>query len=408
MPGIRLHPAQARADLPEKPLAAAADTLRATVPGQAQLSTRTIARVFFTLIGLGVLLYVLYLIRSTIGLLFIAVFLAVALGPGVDRARRLRLPRPAAILAVFLALFLAIFIVGLLVVPPVVSEVKALATDAPTYIQDVRKNTTLREYDDKYDITAKLQQQAAALPSRLGDAAGALQSVTVGVFSTIFQLVTVLTITFFLLLDGGRLVNFGLAQMRPDHQERFRTMAGDVYRATGGYVAGALTLATCCGITTYIVLSLLGVPFAVPLAVLMAFLDLIPLVGSTIGGVLVAVVTLFSDFPTDTIIWVVFTLVYQQFENSVLQPLVYRRAVNLHPLAVILAILVGSTLLGVLGALVAIPIAAAVQILLRDIWSNRRSSLVDSSGTPLAPTGASEMPSRSVIVEAPPAPQANA
>lgn len=367
------------------------------MPGQSQLSSRTIARVFFTLIGLGVLLYVLYLVRSTIGLVFIAIFLAVALGPAVDRARRLRIPRPVAILLVFLGLFLAIFVVGLLVVPPVVNEVQALADDLPSYIQDVRKNATLREYDDKYDITAKLEKQAATLPSRLGEAAGALQSVTVGVFSTIFQLVTVLTITFFLLLDGGRIVNFLLAQMRPEHGRRARVMAADVYRATGGYVAGALTLATCCGITTYVVLSLLGVPFAVPLAVLMAFMDLIPLVGSTIGGVLVALVTLFSDFPTDTIIWVVFTLGYQQFENSVLQPLVYRRAVNLHPLAVILAILVGSSLLGVLGALVAIPIAAAVQILFKDAWANRRSKLVDTGGTPLAPPAATEVPPRTVI-----------
>ena len=159
-------------------------------------------------------------------------------------------------------------------------------------------------------------------------------------------------------------------------------MAGDIYNATGGYVAGAMALATAAGISTYILLSILDVPFAVPLAVLMAFFDLIPLVGSTIGGVLVALVTLFADFPEDTLIWVAFVVIYQQFENSVLQPLVYRRAVNLHPLAVITAILIGSNLLGVLGALVAIPIAAAIQIMLKDIWANRPSSVVDPAGAP--------------------------
>ena len=147
------------------------------------------------------------------------------------------------------------------------------------------------------------------------------------------------------------------------------------------------------GVSTYIVLSILGVPFAVPLAVLMAFFGLIPLVGSTIGGVLVAVVTLFADFPGDLIIWVVFVVVYQQLETNVLQPFVYRRTVNLHPLAVITAILIGSSLLGVLGALVAIPIAAAVQIALKDVWENRASSLVDVSGEPLP---AREEPPREV------------
>ncbi len=370
--------------------------------GQSQLSTRTIVRVFFTLVALGVFLYVLYLVRPVIGLLLIAAFLAVALGPAVDRFARMKLPRPASILAVFLALFLSIFLIGLVVVPPIVNEVQAFAKDVPNYVDDIRSNKTLREYDDKYDITKKLQDQASSLPSRLGDAAGALQAVTVGVFSTIIQLVTVLTITFFLLLDGGRIVNFLLLQVRPSHQERVRYVAADIYSATGGYVAGALTLATAAGISTYILLSILNVPFAVPLAVLMAFFDLIPLVGSTIGGVLVAIVTLFADFPQDTIIWVVFVVVYQQIENSVLQPLVYRRAVNLHPLAVITAILIGSTLLGVLGALVAIPIAAALQIMLKDIWANRSPAVLDPAGSPLA-TATGELPPRAVDLPQPPA-----
>jgi predicted PurR-regulated permease PerM len=365
------------------------------VSGPNQLTTRTIARVFFTLVALAVLLYLLYLIRSVLGLIFIAVFLAVALGPAVDRAARLKLPRPAAILSVFAALFVAIFIVGLLVVPPIVDQVQAFADDIPSYIEDVRDNPTLRDYDDKYKISEKLQDQGASLPSRLGDAAGALQSVTVGVFSTVLQLITVLTITFFLLLDGGRIVNFLLAQARPDHQVRMREIAADVYGSTGGYVAGALTLATICGITTYVVLAILGVAFSVPLAVLMAFLALIPLVGATIGGVLVAAVTLFHDFPTDTLIWILFVILYQQFENSVLQPQIYRRTVNLHPLAVITAILIGSSLLGVLGALVAIPIAAAMQILLRDVWHHRSSPLLDHSGDPL-PAAAGGPPPRDV------------
>ena len=363
--------------------------------GQSQLSTRAVVRVFFTLVACGVLLYVLYLVRSVLGLLCIAVFLAVALGPAVDRFRRIKLPRAASILGVFVGMFLAIFLIGLIVVPPIVNEVEAFADDVPNYIDDIRKNKTLREYDDKYDVTKKLEDQASSLPSRLGDAAGALRAVTVGVFSTALQLVTVLTITFFLLLDGGRIVNFLLAQLRPEHQERTRQVAADIYGATGGYVAGALALATAAGISTYIILTILDVPFAVPLAVLMAFFDLIPLVGSTIGGVLVGVVTLFADFPGDTIVWVVYVLVYQQVENNVFQPVVYRRTVNLHPLAVITAILIGSSLLGVLGALVAIPIAAAIQIALKDVWENRPSQIVGATGDNIK-TAADEKPPRKV------------
>ena len=350
-----------------------------------QLSTRTIVRVALTLVGLAIALYGLYLIRSVLGLIFIAVFLAIALGPAVDFFARRGAPRAAAILGVFLALVFAVFLIGLIVVPPVVDQVEALAEDAPGYIEDLRSNATLRRYDDRYDISTRLTEQAATLPSRLGDAASTLQAVTIGVFSTIVQLILVLTITFFLLLDGRRITSFALEQMTPDARARWSAVAIDVYRSVGGYVAGAFSIATVCGVVTYVTLLLLGVPFAVPLSVLMGFLALIPLVGATIGGIIVGLVTVLDDFPQDTIIWVIVAVVYQQLENNVLQPQVYKRTVDLHPLAIITAILVGASLLGVLGALVAIPIAAAIQIVVRDYWAHRkiRSAVLDPDGDPL-------------------------
>ena len=340
---------------------------------------------FFTLVVLAVLLYTLYLVRGVLGLILIAVFLAVALGPAVDFFARRGAPRGLAILGVFLSLFLAIFVVGLLVVPPVVDEVQQLADDAPGYIADLRDNETLRQYDDRYDISAKLTDQAATLPARLGDAASALQAVTIGVFSTLVQLLTVLTICFFLLLDGRRIAEFLLDQLAPDRRARFAKVGLDVYRSVGGYVAGALTIGTVCGLVTYVTLTILGVPFAVPLAVLMGFLALIPLVGASIGGLAVTLVTLLDDFPADTIAWIAVIVIYQQIENNVLQPQVYKRTVDLHPLVIITAILVGSSLIGVLGALVAIPVAAAGQILLRDHWEHRRvrSSVLGVEGAPL-------------------------
>jgi predicted PurR-regulated permease PerM len=191
------------------------------------------------------------------------------------------------------------------------------------------------------------------------------------VFSAAIQLVTVLTLVFFLLLDGKRLVNFIFRLMGPTREPRFRRVAGDIYRATSGYVAGNLVISIIAGTTTYIALSILGVPFAVPLSVLMAFLDLIPLVGATIGGVVIGIVTVFADFPASTLVWVAVLTIYQQVENNVIQPIVYRQTVNVPPLVVITAILIGSSLLGVLGALVAIPIAAAIQIAVRDWWEAR-------------------------------------
>jgi predicted PurR-regulated permease PerM len=160
--------------------------------------------------------------------------------------------------------------------------------------------------------------------------------------------------------------------MPPERERRYRKVSGDIYRAIAGYVAGNLVISIIAGTVTYITLTLLNVPFAAPLSVLMAFLDLIPIVGATIGGLLIGIVTAFNDFPTSTIIWVIVFLVYQQVENNLLQPIIYRRTVNVPPLAVIVAVLIGGSLLGVLGALVAIPIAAMIQILGRDWWEFRQ------------------------------------
>jgi predicted PurR-regulated permease PerM len=351
----------------------------------APLSTRTIVRVALTIAATVAALYFVYLIRSVVVLVFIAVFLAVAMGPAVDAFQRRGLPRALSIFTVFLLLFACIVGVGLLVVPPIVSQVDGLSQDIPGYLEDLRDNKTFRKYDDKYHITRELTKQAKTLPTKLGDAAGALRDITVGVFSTLVQLVTVLTLTFFLLLDGQRIAGFLLRLRGADKEVQYRSIAEDIYRSTAGYVAGNLLISLLAGISAYVVMSILGIPFAVPLAVLVAFLDLIPLVGATIGAAAVAIVAGFTDFPSDLIIWAVFSLVYQQFENNVVQPLVYRRTVDVPPLLVIVSILIGASLLGVLGALVAIPVAAAIQIVVKDVWRERQEhpeTPVIIAGTP--------------------------
>jgi predicted PurR-regulated permease PerM len=142
------------------------------------------------------------------------------------------------------------------------------------------------------------------------------------------------------------------------------------------YGGGAVAQATIAGVTSFIVMKILGIPFAAPLAVLVGFADLIPLVGATIAAVLVAIVTLFADFPLDTIIWIVWAVVYQQLENTVIQPQIQRRAVDLPPFLVLVSVLFGSTLFGVPGALLAIPGAASVQIAVGEWWQFRQSGRV--------------------------------
>jgi predicted PurR-regulated permease PerM len=340
------------------------------------VSNRTVARIIFVAIAIVSALYFLYLIRNVIGMLFIAIFLAVALGPVVEVFVRLKIKRSMAILLTYLCLLATVFGLGLLVVPPIVNGVNDFVGNVPHYVQDLRNSRTFRKYDDKYKITPKLEEQAKKLPSHLSEAASGLRDVTVGVFGTIVELVTILVMAFFLLLDGRRILEFIFKEIGPEHGERFERISGDVYTAVAGYVAGNLLISVIAGVSSYIVMTLLNIPFAVPLAVLVAFFDLIPLVGSTIAGAVVGIVAAIVGFPGKLIVWVVFLIVYQQVENNVIQPVVYRRTVAIHPLVVIVAVLIGASLLGVLGALLAIPVAATVQILVKELWQYRRERLL--------------------------------
>ena len=339
-----------------------------------ELSARNVAKIILTTVGVLSGLYLLWVIRGVIGIVFMSVFLAVALGPAVDFfQRKLRLPRAPAIVATYISLGVVVTIIGFLVVPPIVEQTAKFIENVPEYVADLRDSEAIRDFDERYDVTPTLQREAAELPERFGDAASTLQSIVLGLFNAVITIVVVLVLTFFLLLDGRRIVDWIIRELGPTRGPRARAIADEVYRSVAGYVTGNLVISLIAGATTYLALTVLGVPFAMPLAVLMAFLDLIPLVGATIAGVVIGLVAaLGGDVPADMIIWGVFLVVYQQIENNVLQPLIYRRTVALHPLLVIVAILIGASLLGVVGALLAIPIAGALQIIVKDWWRHRK------------------------------------
>jgi predicted PurR-regulated permease PerM len=345
---------------------------------ESAVSWRLVVKVVLVTAATLVALYLIYQVRSVVGLLLIAAFFALAIAPAVNWLHNRRVPRVLAILLVYLSIAAAIFGIGLLLVPPVVNGVDALSSDLPGKVDDLRNNDTFRKYDDRYHISAKLQQQIDQLPSKLDDAASTLQDVTVGVFSSFVQLFAILVISFFLLMEGGRMLEFFYGQMPKDRERRLRKIAGDISEAISGYVFGNFVISVLAGLMTYATLSILNIPFAVPLAFLYAFLDLVPLVGATIGGILVGIVVAFFDFPADLIVWAVVTIVYQQVENYLVQPYVYGKAVRVHPLTVIVAILIGASLLGILGALVAIPIAAAIQSIVLDWWQFRQERLLGS------------------------------
>jgi predicted PurR-regulated permease PerM len=342
-------------------------------------SARVIVRTVLIVVGVILCLYLIFLLRRPIGWLAIATFVAVALSGPVNFLDRY-MKRGFAIMLVYLGLLLVPIGLGALVIPPVVTSIEEFAQNAPQYAQDARdfieKNKTLQDVQSKYDIAGQIEKKAQELPGQVGDAATVLGDIGLGIVNSIFALVTILILTAFMLGSGRSWVEAALRRQPPARAAQLRRVSERIATAVGSYVAGALFQAFIAGVSSYIVMWILGVPFRGPLAVLIALLDLIPLVGATIGAVIVGVVTLFVDFPTATIVWAVWSIVYQQVENSVIQPQIQRRAVDVHPFVVLVAVLFGSTLLGVVGALVAVPTAASLQIVIREWMRAREDALI--------------------------------
>jgi predicted PurR-regulated permease PerM len=333
------------------------------------LSTRAILRVVITVLVCVLTLYLIYLLRRPITWIFIAGFIAIALsGPVAFLQRRMR--RGAAVGLVYLGLILVPVLILSALIPPIVTQGNNLAQSLPDYARDVTEfvqdNRRLRELEADYDITGKLEEQAGKLPARLGDAAGVLSDIGVGVVNSLFAGITIIVLSVFMLNSARGWLDAFADRYPPERARWIKRLYDRIGATVGNYVAGALLQATIAGLLAWIMLMILGVPYALPLAVVVFLLDLVPLVGATLGAIIVGVVTLFSDFPVDTIVWVIFSVVYQQVENTVIQPRIQARAVAVHPLVVLVSVLFGSTLFGVLGALLAIPVAAAIQISIRE------------------------------------------
>jgi predicted PurR-regulated permease PerM len=333
-------------------------------------SNASIVRVVAIVVASALGLYLVYLLRRPITWIVIASFIAIAMSAPINRLERRFKRRGPAIATVFAALILVPIGIGAILIPPLVKETNKLIDKLPAYAQDVqdyvKKNKSLSKLEKDYNITGKIQEQADKLPSKLGGAAGVLSDIGLGLVNSVFAMITILILAAFMLGSGGKWVDAAIRSRPPPEHELLRRTAQDISAAVVGYVAGAIGQAVIAGVTAYIVLTILGVPYAAALALIIALLDLVPLVGATIGAALVAIVTVFNDFPTATIVWVVWSILYQQIENTVIQPRIQSRTVKVQPIVVLIAVLFGSTLFGVLGALLAIPVAATIQICIRE------------------------------------------
>jgi predicted PurR-regulated permease PerM len=354
----------------------AAGASPAPTPSTRVIDTRAVLRVVLTVIAAVLALYLIYLLRTPLQWMVIAAFIAIAVSGPVNFLNR-HMRRGFAIALVYLGVILAPIAMLAVLVPPVVTQVGNLADKAPQYARDVtdfaQRNRRLQKLDDKYDLTKKVEDAAADLPSKAGDAASLLADLGAGFISSLFAAITILILSLFMVGAAPRWRSAFLRMHPPDRADALNRMFDRIGTAVSGYVRGALLQAFIAGLTSYIVLLILGVPYPLALALVIFILDLVPLIGATIGAILVGVVTLFQDFPTATIIWAIWSIVYQQIENNLIQPRIQSRQVQVEPFFVLASVLFGSALFGVIGALLAIPAAASLQIAIHEYLVYRGS-----------------------------------
>jgi predicted PurR-regulated permease PerM len=370
-----------------------------------QIEARAVSKIVFTAlfcvaIALLLALAVLHT-RTTLQWVLSAIFLALALDPAVGLIQRTRvrgrsLPRAAAILLVYVVFFAALVYLCLHVFPAIVRDIEGLASKLPTYVSDFESwandNAEFHALNQKYGLTEKLNEQASSLPSRLGEGATELGNVTVSLLEHLLAAITVITLTFFLLLDGRGMCTRGTGRLPLPQRERVRRVGDRIAEVVRSYVSVNLVLAAAAGLLTWLFLEIEGFHLAIPMAVLVAFFDLIPLIGLTVGGTVVAVVLLIDGGPGDALIWAIVFLVYQQLQDRVIQPLMYRGgALRVNPAVAIVAVIIGANLAGVLGALLAIPTAASLGVVL-DEFVLSGSPKAEAGDEPEAPAGARPEP----------------
>ena len=323
-------------------------------------------------------LALVYLALDAITWILIAALFAIALNPAVEMLEGRGLGRGRAAAVVFVAAFAALAGLGLLVIPPLVNATTDFVEALPRYLRDLEaERGPLAFLERRFGVGEELVDayERGGIVSLLGlERVGSGAARTAA--SAALALVAVPFLTYFMLLYGRQWIDGFLSVVPPSARPRWERALDGVYRTVGGYVTGNLLISLVAGVVAGVTLFALGVPYALPLAVLVAILDLIPLVGATIALVACGLAAL-TEGVVVMVIVVVVLLLYQQIENHVLMPVVYGRTVKLSPLAVLVAILIGAELAGVLGALAAIPIAGSMAVVARELVRWRRESAVE-------------------------------
>jgi predicted PurR-regulated permease PerM len=301
---------------------------------------------------------------SILVLIFIALFLAIGLNPAVSRLRRWGLPRGLAVAVVALTVVLLLCGGIVALIPPLVTQTGQLIDNVPGFIESLQRNETVNDLVQKYHILSRVQNaiNAGTVTNALGGVVGGAKLL----FGTIFNVVTVLVLTIYFMAAFDRIKEAAYALVPSSRRPRVRLLTDEILTKVGAYMVGALAIAVLAGLCTWAFALIVGLSYPFALAVVVAVCDLIPQIGATIGAVIVSLIGLAESLTTG-IICIVFFVIYQQVENYLIYPNVMKRSVKVSDVAAVTAALLGVGLFGVIGALIAIPMVAGIQLIVREV-----------------------------------------
>jgi predicted PurR-regulated permease PerM len=349
---------------------------------------RTVLVVLGITVLVGIVLLLGYLAWHVLTWIIIAVLLATALNPAVEVFERRGLGRAWAATIVFVLALLLVTAIGFLVIPPLIQQVSDFIDAVPDFIDDlVAGRGPLGFLQDEYQIVDRIREaiEAEGAAGVLGVGAPVLDILR-SIVTAVVGVITITFLTYFMLLEGPRTIERGLALLPDPTRVRYERVGREIYRTISGYVSGNLLISLIAGTISTGVLFAVGSDYAVALGLVVAVLDLLPLAGATLAAIIVSSVIFVETDVLRTLIVIGFFVGYQQFENHVLQPLVYGRTVQMSPLAVLCAVLIGAELAGILGALFAIPIAGTLLAVLREVLLFRREAAIETPpGVRIAP-----------------------
>ncbi len=332
------------------------------------VSNKTIFRVFAVALVFLLAIQFVMVARTALVLIFVSFFLAIAFNPVVSYLSQW-MPRKSRGLATASTYVVVIVVFGVLIsslLPPIARQTGQLIDSLPGYIQQLQESdgvlSSIVGYYDTEDAGTNLQEE---LTQRFSGASEPVLAFMGRIFSNVVSTLTVLVVTFFMLVEGPRWVN-KFWDLHPKHHRKHRqSLADKMYRIITAYVNGQLLIAAINGLVTFIVLSIVGIPYALSLAAISALLGLIPVIGTTLGAVIIITVGLFES-TTAAIILTIYFIVYQQIENNVIQPAIQSRSLGMSPLLILISVIIGFSLAGILGGLLAIPIMGCLRVLVLD------------------------------------------